>query len=110
MVDEGGKRALRMLAKDQFPPQGSAELESRPRQMRLGICTLSSILSSQQSAPPVPRPRKQAVTSSGADSADREGPEPGLAGTAPRELPTQCITGSGMDPCSRHFAPCKLGH
>ena len=46
MVDEGGKRALRMLVKDQFPPQGSAELESWPRKMRLGICTLFSILSS----------------------------------------------------------------
>lgn len=61
MADEGSKRTVRMLAKDQFPLQGSASWRASPKNTaeHLHFALLSSPVSSQHS------PLEHAFTSSG---------------------------------------------
>lgn len=98
-----------MLTKAQFPPHGSGELESCPDN-EAGRLQFVLSVSRQQSAPPRHAHASGHSPAMAADSAGREGPEPGLAGGTRGDVPSQCIPRSGEDPCSRHFAPCKLGN
>lgn len=69
--------------------------------------SLSSDLSSQHSPRTAPCPRSMHSLMLGADWADLEARDTGLAGVTPRELPSLCIARPGVDTCSQNLAPCK---